>query len=63
MSNLSILERLENSLEAYAAGSLNRAVFVDFVRNRIRVLEGAPLIDSFRRAILPSGRAGERTCP
>ena len=63
VSNLSILERLENSLEAYAAGSLTRAAFVDFLRNRIRALEGVPLTDSLRRAILPSGRAGERTCP
>ena len=63
MSNLSILQLLENSLEAYAAGSLTRAVFVDFLRNRIHALEGVPLTDSFRRAILPSGRAGERTCP
>lgn len=63
MSNLSILERLEHSLEAYAAGSLNRAVFVDFLRNRIRAREGVPLTGSFRRAIPPSSQAGERACP
>lgn len=43
MSNLSILERLENSLAAYAQGALTRAAFVDFLSNSIRALEGVPL--------------------
>lgn len=43
MSNLSILERLEDSLAAYGKGKLTRDVFVDFLSNSIRALEGVPL--------------------
>lgn len=43
MSNLSILERLEESLAAYANGRLTRDAFVDFLSNTIRALEGVPL--------------------
>lgn len=43
MSNLSILERLEESLSAYANGRLTRDAFVDFLSNTIRALEGVPL--------------------
>lgn len=43
MSNLSILERLEESLSAYANGTLRRDVFVDFLSNSIRALEDVPL--------------------
>lgn len=43
MSNLSILERLENSLAAFANGTLTRAAFIDFLNNSIRALEGVPL--------------------
>jgi hypothetical protein len=42
VSNLSILERLENSLAAYAQGALTRAAFVGFLSNSIRALEGVP---------------------
>lgn len=43
MSNLSILERLEDSLAAYAKGSLSRDAFVKFLSNSINALEGVPL--------------------
>ena len=43
MSNISILERLEDSLAAYAQGSLTRAAFVDCLSNSVRALEGIPL--------------------
>jgi hypothetical protein len=43
VSNLSILERLEHSLAAYAKGTLTRAAFVGFLSNSIRALEGVPL--------------------
>lgn len=43
MSNLSILERLENSLAAYAESTLARASFLDFLSSSIRALEGVPL--------------------
>ena len=43
MSNLSILERLEQSLEAYAEGGSTRAAFVDFLSGSIRALESVPL--------------------
>lgn len=43
MSNLSILERLENTLAAYDQGALTRAAFIDFLSNSIQALEGVPL--------------------
>lgn len=43
MSNLSILERLENTLAAYDQGALTLAVFIDFLKNSIRAMEGVPL--------------------
>lgn len=43
MSNLSILERLEISLGAYAKGTLTRSAFVDFLSNSVRALEGVPI--------------------
>jgi hypothetical protein len=43
MSNLSILSRLEDSLAAYANGTLARNAFVDFLSNSVRALEGVPL--------------------
>lgn len=43
MSNLSILERVQNTLAAYDQGALTRAVFVDFLSNSIQALEGVPL--------------------
>jgi hypothetical protein len=43
VSNLSILERLEGSLSAYANGTLTRDAFLDFLSNSIRALEGVPL--------------------
>ena len=51
MSNLSILERLENTLAAYAQGEVTRTAFVDFLSNSIRALEGVPLsvTHEFRR--------------
>lgn len=42
MSNISILERLEQTLEAYAKETLTRAAFVDFLSNSINALEGVP---------------------
>ncbi len=42
MSNLSILERLEDALAAYVHGELSRKTFVDFLSNSIRALEGVP---------------------
>ncbi len=45
MSNLSILERLEDSLSAYAKGTVSRDAFVDFLSNSIRALEGVPLMN------------------
>ena len=42
MSNLSIVERLENTLAAYAQGVVTRATFVDFLSNSIRALDGVP---------------------
>lgn len=51
MSNLSILERLENTLAAYAQGEVTRTAFVDFLSNSIRALEGVPfsVTDELRR--------------
>jgi hypothetical protein len=43
VSNSSTLERLEESLSAYANGTLTRDAFVDFLSNSIRALEGVPL--------------------
>ncbi|TFW20395.1 hypothetical protein E4L96_10515 [Massilia arenosa] len=43
MSNLSILKRLEESLADYGNGTVSRPVFVDFLGNSIRALEGVPL--------------------
>jgi hypothetical protein len=43
VSNFTILERLEDALEAYAKGTLARNAFVDFLSNSIRALEGVPL--------------------
>jgi len=43
VSNLSILERLENTLAAYAQGALTRVAFIDFLSNSIQALEGVPL--------------------
>lgn len=43
MSNLSIIERLENELVAYAEGKVRRDEFVSFLSNSIRALEGVPL--------------------
>lgn len=43
MSNLSIIERLERQLSAYAAGEVPRADFVDFLSNSIAALEKAPM--------------------
>ena len=42
MSNLSILERLENLLAAHTQGMLTRAAFVDFLGHSIRALKGVP---------------------
>ena len=51
MSNLSILERLEDSLAAYGKGKLTRDAFVDLLSNSIRALEGVPfsVIHELRR--------------
>ena len=43
MSNLSIIERLEKRLTAYAAGEVTRTAFVDFLSNSIRALENVPV--------------------
>jgi len=43
VSNLSFLQRLEESLLAYADDRLTRDAFVDFLSNSIRALEGVPL--------------------
>lgn len=43
MSNLSIIERLEQRLTAYAAGEVTRTAFVDFLSNSIRALENVPM--------------------
>lgn len=43
VSNLSILERLENTLAAYAQGALTRAAFIDFLSNSIQALDDVPL--------------------
>lgn len=43
MSNLSIIERLENELAAYAEGKVRRDEFVSFLSNSIQALEGVPL--------------------
>lgn len=43
VSNLSILERLEDSLSAYGKGDLTRDAFVNFLSNSIRALEGVPI--------------------
>lgn len=42
MSNLSILERLENSLAAFGEGKMSRAAFVEFLGDSVRALEGVP---------------------
>lgn len=42
MSNISIIERLEHQLAAYAAGEVTRAAFVDFLSNSVRALENVP---------------------
>jgi hypothetical protein len=43
MSNLSIIERLEDRLAAYAEGKVRRDEFVSFLSNSIQALEGVPL--------------------
>ena len=43
MSNLSIIERLEQRLSAYAAGEVTRANFVDFLSHSIAALENVPM--------------------
>lgn len=43
MSNLTILERLEDALEAYGNGMFSRNAFVDFLSDSIRALESVPL--------------------
>jgi len=43
MSNLSIIERLEQQLSAYSAGEIARAAFVDFLSNGILALENVPI--------------------
>jgi hypothetical protein len=43
MSNLSIIERLEQQLAAYSAGEVTRASFVDFLHNSILALENVPM--------------------
>lgn len=43
MSNLSIIERLEQRLSAYAAGEVARADFVEFLSNSISALENVPM--------------------
>ena len=42
MSNLSVLERLEESLGAYEHNEISRADFVRFLTNSIEALEGVP---------------------
>lgn len=42
MSNLSILERLEESLGAYEREEISRADFVRFLKNSIEALEAVP---------------------
>jgi hypothetical protein len=42
MSNLSIIERLEQRLSAYAAGEGSRDAFVEFLSSSIRALENVP---------------------
>jgi len=42
VSNLSILERLENSLAAYTQGEMTEDAFVDFLSNSVGALEGVP---------------------
>jgi hypothetical protein len=42
MSNLSVLERLENELAKYDAGQTSRQQFVRFLFSSIEALEGMP---------------------
>ena len=42
MSNLSVIERLEQSLAAYERNEMTRAEFVRFLTNSIEALEGVP---------------------
>ena len=42
MSNLSVLERLENELARYEAGQASRQQFVRFLASSIEALEGLP---------------------
>jgi len=42
MSNLSVLERLEETLAAYERNELPRAEFVKFLCNSVEALEGVP---------------------
>lgn len=42
MSNRSILERLENSLAAYARGEVTENAFIGFLNNSVSALEAVP---------------------
>jgi len=42
MSNLSVLERLEESLANYEQGEISRQDFLVFLSSSIKALEGAP---------------------
>ena len=60
MSNLSVLERLENELARYDAGQTSRQQFVRFLSSSIEALEGMPYqvrieLRSHERAIETEG--------
>ncbi len=60
MSNLSVLERLENELAKYDAGQTSRQQFVRFLTSSIEALEGMPYqvrieLRSHERAIETEG--------